>query len=61
MSEFEDMKQNAMKAVLVSHAADYIDRLIEQVEQKISPTKTFTRAELITLLRGVSEGMRGGH
>lgn len=59
MSDFQAMKDRAIKRAMRDGAAHYIDRLIEQVEKKIPDEQTFTKAELIELLRGVSEGMRG--
>lgn len=52
------MKSRAIKALMRAGAADYIDLLIEEVEQQVPAGKTFTKDDLIELLRGVSEGMR---
>lgn len=60
MNDFRSMKTNAMRAVLISHAADYVDRLAVQVEQRVPASRTFTRDELVELLRGVVQGMRAG-
>lgn len=60
MNDFDSIKRSAMRAVLVSYAADYVDKLVIQVEEKIPRSRTFTRDELVELLRGVAEGMRGG-
>lgn len=58
MSDFQSMKSRAIKALMRAGAADYIDLLIDEVEQQIPAGKTFTKDDLIELLRGVSEGMR---
>lgn len=59
--DFQAMKDRAIAQAMQNGAATYIDRLIEQIKEKIPPTQTFTRAELLELLRGVSQGMRGTH
>jgi hypothetical protein len=51
-------KQNVFRMLVTARTADLIDKLIDQVQQQVPPNQTFTRDDLIELLRGISERMR---
>jgi hypothetical protein len=57
--DFQAVKDRAIKRAMRDAAATYIDLLIGQVKDKIPDAQTFTKAELIELLTGMAEGMRG--
>lgn len=57
--EFATRKDAAIRQLMRDGVARHLELLIEQVTQKIEPNQTFTRDELIELLQGVADGMRG--
>lgn len=58
MPDVQKIKENAVRSLVYARSADMIDLLADQVQQKVPATQTFTRDELIVLLRGVSERWR---
>jgi hypothetical protein len=58
MTDLQKLKQNAVKSLVAARTADMLERLIEQVKEKVPPTQIFTRDDLIELLQGMSDRMR---
>ena len=59
LDNFQARKEHAIRMSMQAGAARHIELLIEQVETKIEPDRLFTRDELIELLRGMAERMKG--
>lgn len=58
MNDFQAMRDRAIKRAMREGAAYYIDRLIENMLREIPADRVFSRADVIELLRGTSEGLR---
>jgi hypothetical protein len=56
--DVEKIKQNAVRSLVYARAADMVDRLADQAQEKVPADQTFTRDELVVLLRGASERWR---
>lgn len=57
MPDVQSIKENAVRTLVYGRAAAVIDLLATQVLQKVPATQTFTRDEVVELLRGASERM----
>ena len=58
MPDVQKIKENAVRSLVYGRAAGMVDLLAEQVQQNVPATQTFTRDELVELLRGASERWR---
>lgn len=59
MTNFQDAKDRAIKRAMRDGAATYIDRLIEQVGRQVPDSAIFSKQDVIDLLAGMADGMRG--
>lgn len=57
VADLQKIKQNAVRSLVHARAAELIDQLAEGVLQRVPETETFTRDELVELLRGASQRM----
>lgn len=58
MPDVQKIKQNAVRSLVHARAADMVDRLADQAQEKVPADRTFTRDELVALLRDASERWR---
>lgn len=59
IADFETAKGRAIERAMQDGAARYVDMLADQLVKQVPPDKVFTRDEVVELLRGTAEGMRG--
>jgi hypothetical protein len=58
MSEFQAMKDRAVRRVMRDGAATYVDRLAKELVAQVPAITLFTRDDVVALLEGMAEHMR---